>query len=394
MRSKLSIATLLLSLAFSLVAFAQNTAVKFQVLGTTGGFPDGGTLVEDAKGNLYGANNLGDLAAGGVYEVSPLGNGKWQVITLYEMLDFPNQGVAIDAQGNLYGGDTLGGNYGEGEVFKLSPNGDGTFSESSIYSFPGINEPGGPNGDLLVDAEGNLYGTTAGNGNGITNQYVAYELKNTGNGYNYVQLYEFCSLPNCADGIYPEGGLKADAAGDLYGTTTGGGEFGQGTVYELKRANGTWNETVLHSFGGPDGQSPYGNVNFDAKGNLYGSTYVGGANNSGVVYEIDSKGAFSVIYNFKGMPDGAFPYGAVNPDRAGRIFGTTEEGGKFNGGTVYELTQNQSGQWSEAGSYSFPYVENEGGPLGGLLLTKAGQLFGFTATSKGFGYGEIFEFSH
>jgi len=393
MRSKLCIAALT-AFILTLSAFAQKTQVKFQVLGSTGGFPGGGTLVEDAKGNLYGANNLGDLGAGGVYEVSPLGNGKWQVTTIYDMLDFPNQGVAIDAEGNLYGGDTLGGNDGEGEVFKLSPNGDGTFSESSIYSFPGINQPGGPNGDLLLDAKGNIYGTTLGNGNGITNQTVAYELQKTANGYNYVQLYEFCSLSNCADGQYPEGGLKADAAGSLYGTTNGGGQFGQGTVYQLKQTNGKWTETVLHSFNGTDGQSPYGNINFDANGNLYGSTFVGGSSDSGVVYEIDAKGNFSVIYNFKGTPDGAFPYGAVNPDDAGHIFGTTEEGGKSNGGTVYELTQNGSGQWSEAGSYSFPYVQSEGGPLGGLLLTKSAQLFGFTATSKNFGYGEIFEFSH
>ncbi len=369
---------------------AQNRKVNFKILGNTGGYPTGGTLVADAKGNLYGANNLGDIAAGGVYELSPLGGGKWQVTTVYDMLDFPNQGLAIDAKGNLYGGDTLGGNDGEGEIFKLSPNGDGTFSESSIYSFPGISQPGGPNGDLLLDSKGNIYGTTIGNGNG--GEEVAFELQNTANGYQYETLYTFCSLQNCVDGLYPKDGLVADAAGNLYGTTYGGGANQAGTVYELTRKNGKWSETVLHSFDGADGNFVSVRLTIDAEGNLYGTTPVGGSSNNGTAFEVSAKGVFSTLYSFDGT-GGANPFGSPTLDAAGELLGTTDAGGAFNGGTVYALRKNQSGQWYQAAHYSFPYSYANGGPIGGLYIDTSGDVFGFTAESKTFGYSELFEFS-
>ena len=390
MRNKvLTIVAAALVLASS--AFAEpNKKINFKVLGSTGGFPTGGTLVADSKGNLYGANNLGDLGAGGVYEVSPLGNGKWKVTTIYDMLDFPNQGLAIDAKGNLYGGDTLGGNDGEGEIFELSPNGDGTFAESSIYSFPGISQPGGPNGDLLLDAKGDIFGTTIGNGNG--GEEVAFELKNTANGYEYETVYTFCSLQNCVDGLYPKDGLVADAAGNLYGTTYGGGANQDGTVYKLSQKNGKWSETVLHSFDGTDGNFVSVRLTIDAAGNLYGTTPTGGTSNNGTVFEVDSKGVFSTLYSFDGT-GGTSAYGSPTLDAAGQLLGTTDGGGAFNGGTVYALTKNQSGVWNEAAYYSFP-ASDEGGPIGGLYINQAGDVFGFTYTSKLFGYAEVFEFSH
>jgi uncharacterized repeat protein (TIGR03803 family) len=370
-------------------AFAQDSVEGFHFIANTKGYIDGGTLVADAQGNLYGAVNLGFIGAGGVYELTPEADEKWNLIILDDdNLDFPNEGLAIDAQGNLYGSDTLGGSFGEGCVFELSPNGDGTFTRSTIYSFHGIEQPGGPNGDLLLDSEGNIYGTTGGNGNELGPD-VAFELQRMSNGYRYVLLHSFCSSSNCSDGQYPKDGLTMDANGNLYGTTAGGGEYQYGTVYELTNTNGKWSETVLHSFDAIDGipPSPSLEITIDAKGNRYGTTQSGGSANNGTVFEIDAAGKFSTLYSFTGQPDGANPYSDLSITSDGSLLGTTLIGGDKNNGTVFILSRNSSGEWIETDRYSIQQDLSTDGPVGGLYNNKAqGTWFGLTSS------GEVFEF--
>ena len=163
------------------------------------------------------------------------------------------------------------------------------------------------------------------------------------------QLYSFCpGGGSCTDGRAPDAGLILDAAGNLYGTTSEGGASGGGVVFELTRGtDGTWSETVLHSFCSswqncPDGQEPEAGVIFDAAGNLYGTTVYGGANNEGVVFELmpaaDGSWTEKVLHSFVfDGKDGVVPYGGLVLDAAGNLYGTTAVGGIRNGGTVFEL---------------------------------------------------------
>jgi uncharacterized repeat protein (TIGR03803 family) len=171
----------------------------------------------------------------------------------------------MDAHGNLYGTTSQGGEANWGTVFKLAPNGTAT----ELYAFTGGEDGGGPYAGLIMDAQGNLYGT------GID---VVFEL--TPDGTETV-LHTF---GQSGDGYEARAGLVMDSEGNLYGTTVyGGGPDNLGTVYKVT-PSGT--ETVLHAFSGPDGGYPWGGLAFDVQGNLYGTTSVGGANGQGTVFKL------------------------------------------------------------------------------------------------------------
>ncbi len=199
-------------------------------------------------------------------------------------------------------------------------------------------------------------------------------------------LYSFCSQPNCSDGASPQSSLTFDGAGNLYGTTNGGGTFGAGTVFELTpNGSGGWNETVLYSFtGGADGATPaHSDVIFDSVGNLYGTAYSGGANGYGVVFELSPAGASwteTVLYSFANTPDGANPVNSLIMDPAGNLFGRTLYGGGGNG-IVFELSPSGEG-WTEQVIYA---AETEASNAG-LTMDAAGNIFGTT-------YSTVFELS-
>jgi uncharacterized repeat protein (TIGR03803 family) len=188
-------------------------------------------------------------------------------------------------------------------------------------------------------------------------------------------LYNFCSQPNCSDGAGPQSNLTFDGAGNLYGTTIGGG-LGYGTVFELSpNGSGGWNETVLHSFtGGADGSNPtYSGVIFDGGGNLYGTAWAGGAYGYGVVFELSPVGTSwteTVLYSFANAPDGAYPSGDLIMDPAGKVYGTTQAGGNCGGDTVFELSPS-GGVWTEQVIYSECDVN-----AAGLTMDAAGNIFG------------------
>jgi uncharacterized repeat protein (TIGR03803 family) len=196
-------------------------------------------------------------------------------------------------------------------------------------------------------------------------------------------LYKFCAQENCSDGVEPTGGLIFDQAGNLYGTTSEGGIYDSGTVFELSRSGGGWNETVLYSFTGDvDGLRPFfSNLIFDGLGNLYGTTVWGGMNGYGVVFELSPVGGSwteTIVYSFAGGTDGRDPVGGVIMDATGNLYGRTQFGGTSGSGTVFELSPS-GGAWTEQTIYNFAPKTNDG--FGGLTLDASGNIFGVTDTT-------------
>ncbi len=313
--------------------------------------PYGGVTL-DGAGNLYGttvAGGAGGICSGDgcgvVFQLTQSG-GVWSESVLYSFGDLPDAagpggGVVFDRAGNLYGTAADGGAYSAGAIFQLSPNGN-QWTETVIHNFTGGDDGAiGSLGLLLLDAAGNFYGVTE-----LGGHYGAgtvYKLTRAAGTWNLTTLYAFMGQP---DAGFPYGGLIADAHGNLYGTTYYGGDDGAGTVFKVDPGPniGGWRDTVLYSFqGGPDGGSPTSTLVFDAAGNLYGTTSAGGdpGCDCGVAFELSpGNGGWSenVLHTFGTSPDGAYPYYALTPDGMGNFFGTTAAGGTHNVGMVFELT--------------------------------------------------------
>src|SRR5580700_9971470 len=202
---------------------------------------------------------------------------------------------------------------------------------------------------------------------------------------------------NGKNGSTPYAGLIFDTAGNLYGTTFSGGAYGDGTVFELTpEAGGGWTETVLHSFNGNDGSAPYAGLIFDTAGNLYGTTFSGGAYGDGTVFELtpEAGGGWTgtVLHAFDGN-DGQFTYAGLIFDTTGNLYGTTLYGGAHGNGTVFELTPEVSGSWTETILHNFSDSTTDGiglNPYAGLIFDAAGNLYGTTEEGS-YGYGSVFE---
>ena len=212
------------------------------------------------------------------------------------------------------------------------------------------------------------------------------------------------SFTGSGDGGDPATSLTFDATGNGYGTTVVGGAFGFGTVFELKRlSGGKFQEIVLYSFtGGSDGKNPYGGVIFDGAGNLYGTTVSGGSgglcsgDGCGVVFELNNSGGNwteTVLYNFTGGNDGSGPGGGVVFDKSGNLYGTTPDGGQFSEGVVYELAL-QGGTWKQTVIHAFT-GGNDGavGSLGSLLLDPSGNFYGVSELGGAHSAGTVFRLS-
>ncbi len=311
------------------VVYSVNPAGDEKVLYSFTGGADGGLLMAgvtgDLSGNLYGTASSGGVANEGVvYKVNAAGHET----VLYGFPgpakgNLPYGGVIGDAAGNLYGTTDTGGSAGAGVVYKL----DAAGQETVLYTFTGGADGRNPWSGVVRDAAGNLYGTTL--SGGASNAGVVYKVDPAG---QQTVLYSFTGG---ADGGYPFAGVILDAAGNLYGTTQQGGAGGYGVVYKLDTSG---HQTVLYTFmGGPDGYTPNGVIR-DAAGNLYGTTHWGGTGFVGVVYKLDPSGQQTVLYNFTGGADGGWPMAGVIRDPAGNLYGTTPGGGgTANAGVVYKL---------------------------------------------------------
>jgi len=310
------------------------------------------SLVFDASGNLFGTTRYGGLttcpkACGTVFELSPNGDGTWSETIIYEFTggkdgENPYAELIFDKAGNLFGNTYGGGRHHKGTVFKLTPW-NGTWTESVIYNFGG-KDGNGPLAGLIMDASGNLYGTT-GRG-GSANKGVVFELTPANGGpWKYSVLYSFTGSPS--DGAEPSADLILDSAGNLYSTTRNGGsggcKNGCGAVFELSPSGGgTWTETLIYSFTGkPDGSSLFGGLLMDKDGNLYGATDAGGTKGDGIVYKLthyNGTWTETVLHTFQGFPkDGARSYANLIFDSHGNLYGTTIFGGANDPGVVFQL---------------------------------------------------------
>ena len=327
-----------------------------------------------------------------------------------------------NAAGDLFGTTEYGGANDTGTVFELvnigsvsSPVYSGT--PTTLWSFTDGNDGGYPYAGLFSDAAGNLFGTTEYGGAGGAG--TVFELVNSGSVSNPIYsnapttLYSFTGGN---DGGYPYAGLISDAAGDLFGTTSYDGANGDGTVFELVNSGSVSSPvygtlTTLWSFtGGTDGSEPESGLTSNAAGDLFGTTYYGGANNAGAVFELVNSGTASspiysgtptTVWSFIGGSDGGYPVAGLISDAAGDLFGTTPYGGDTPGpygyglGTVFELvnvgTASSPVYSTSTTLWSFTGGSDGDFPYGPLIRDAAGDLFGTTEYGGTSGYGTVFE---
>jgi uncharacterized repeat protein (TIGR03803 family) len=288
-----TIFTLRLSLAASGNLWDENVLYRFQG-GSDGGDPFGDVLL-DAAGNIYGTTQIGGFSTnctpegvgcGTAWELSHSG-GNWTKAMLWGFGDGtdgiePFDGLHFDRAGNLYGSTYTGGTYEGGIVFQLTPQG-GSWSESILYNFTGNGDGGLPHSGIYVDGSGNLFGATTDGGSGLGG--TVFELNHAGGAWDFSVIQSLSSGGTRQCG--PVRDLVADAAGNFYGTTRCDGANQLGNVFELSPSgNGRWTYTSLHDFSGPDGSGPFGNIVIGQDGNLYGTTSKGGQYNDGVIFVI------------------------------------------------------------------------------------------------------------
>ena len=390
-------------------AFAQTlTTLRDFGTNTAGQNPQAG-VVFDQRGNLYGTALGGVDGNGVVYRLSPPAGGgaPWTGSTLHKFAGQPDGAVpvcslTISPSGNLFGTTEEGGAHNMGAVFGLQPpqNPGDPWQERVFYSFGSSGTDGGiPNAGLLPANPG-FYGVTReGGANGFGTVFLVTPPAGGGTNWNETILYSFAGS---GDAAFPSGGLIADQAGNLYGVTLLGGANNLGAVYQLTpppAEGGSWTETVIFSFSGPDGTLPSGQLQFDQNGALYGTTDGGGSLQEGTVFQLvpssgpDGSWIQSVLYNFSGGRDGGNPVAGVIINNMGRIFGTASSGGDgqpFPGGVIFKLTPpaNQGDPWTETVLHAF------GGPDGfrslSQLVWRNGGLYGTTSLGGLNGTGNVF----
>ncbi len=328
----------------------------------TDGYYPGAGLVQATNGELYGTTG-----AGGAYAYEGNGGGTIFKITSSGTLttpysfcarsecedgDDPSAGLVQAANGDLYGTTTNGGAnknsdapYGGGTVFKITPGGAFT-TPYSFCSLSVCTDGEIPYAGLVQAANGDLYGTTIGGGaNCLSLGGCGTIFKMTPSG-TLTTLYSFCAQSGCPDGQQPQAGLVQASNGFLYGTTTFGGIYGEGTVFKITPSGSL---TTIYSFcaqsGCPDGDQPYPGLIQATDGNLYGTTPGGGANSGGTVFKITPSGTLTTLYSFcaqSGCADGQSPTATLVQATNGYLYGTTSGGGANGDGTVFALSTGQA----------------------------------------------------
>ncbi len=389
----------LITFVFALYSISTMQAQTFSVLYSFGAPADGynpsGGVVFDSAGNLYGPTSsggtgraCGDSGCGTVFQLINNSNGRWseKVIHSFDGTDgaHPGNPLIFGDHGVLYGTAAcdLTYCYYEGTVFELIPHSDGTWAESTLHTFPAFPLDGGSPQALVLDSAGNLYGEA--DSGGVNNTGLIFEL-NQANGWRESLLYVFGPFQQ-GDGSSPSGAFSRDADGNLYGTTYVGGAYSQGIAFELTNDGRVpfWRKTVLYTFPTNFSTRPNG-VSFGPDGSLYGTTEGGGINGKGSIFRLtrnpDGTWSETDLYSFLGGSDGSSPFGGVAFDNSGNLYGTTVLGGG-NGcddlgcGTVYRLTQLPGGGWLESILYRFSGGLDGANPVGTLVLDGNNNLFG------------------
>jgi hypothetical protein len=384
------------SLLSSASAQTLTTLVNFN--NTDGGFPDAG-LIADANGNLFGTTVGGGVTGyGTVFELAKTSTGYAAAPTTLVSFNStdganPYAGLIADANGNLFGTTSSGGVSGNGTVFELAKTSTGyAVTPTTLVNFNST-DGASPSAGLITDANGNLFGTTA--YGGMSGVGTVFEIAKTSTGYaaTPTTLVNF----NSTDGANPHAGLIADANGNLFGTTSGGGGYGSGTVFELAKTSTGYAAvpTTLVSFNYTDGAYPYAGLIADANGNLFGTTRSGGVSGNGTVFELakTSTGyaaAPTTLVSFN-YTDGTSPFAGLIADANGNLFGTTSGGGGYGSGTVFELAKTSTG-YAVTPTTLVNFNSTDGAaPYAGLIADANGNLFGTTLGGGVTGAGTVFE---
>jgi uncharacterized repeat protein (TIGR03803 family) len=370
-------------------------------------FPDS-NVVFDQQSNLYGTTPSGGFTGppcnniagcGTVFEITPLGPGTWALSNYYVFSggadgSFPDGGVILDAAGNIYGTTVQGGAFGYGTVFELTPI-NGVWIFNVLHSFNNVTgDFGNPKGRLVMDKNGNIYGTSG---------FSVWELKRTKAGWRYGIIDDFHGRGDLSAGLFIRNGV-------LFGTSaeqganicinSGGFNAGCGFVFQLKRSKGVWKDTTIYNFvGAPnDGSYPNGKLIADSGGNLYGTTEYGGSGTCtggfligcGTLFELSPrKGSWriQVLHNFAGgTTDGAYPASEPIFDSSHGLLGTAWNGGSGGNGVIYKLSPSPP-YWTIA---SFSGGNDGAVPLGPLSFDSFGFLYGTTARGGFYGQGTVF----
>jgi uncharacterized repeat protein (TIGR03803 family) len=355
--------------------WTENLLYIFKGKNSNDGETPAGGVIFDQAGNLYGTTAYGGsgdcvllgttVGCGVVFQMRPPQNkgGAWTETVLHSFQGgkdgyVPQGNLTLDSAGNLYGATLYGGGYGScnspyyqycGTIFELTPpkTKGGKWKEKVLYSFKSGTDGANPNGGLVLDSNGAVYGTTYAGGNqnckydASVGCGTAFELKSPskrGGDWKEKHLHIF---RGGNDGGQPNS-LTFDAKGALYGTAGGGNPSGGGIVFRLAvSAGGRWKETVLHWFSNNGPGASLAGLSFDSVGNLFGTT-IAGTNYSGTVFRLkppESRGSswtLSILYNFKGTPDGHYPAATLTFDAGGNLYGTTEGGGSSDNGIVFK----------------------------------------------------------
>ncbi len=385
LRAGVATGALALAMVLTLVASPAAQAQTFNVIYTFGGGDDGAGpfagLTMDKGGKLYGTTHSGDSGTnwGNVYQLQHKGSG-WIFNPLGIFDGTLSARVAFGPDGLLYSTspNNLTG-YVYGYVFSMRPQVSACltalcpWNATVIYAFSGGADGGTPRyGDLIFDQAGNMYGTTPGGGSG---NGVVYEMMHSGSAWTEQPLYAFSGTP---DGAQSFAGVIFDKAGNLYGTTAQGGTTGNGTVYELSPAGNGWTEKVLYSFtGGSDGGSLLAGLIFDQAGNLYGATDNGGSGGGGTVFELTPSGGgwtYNLLYSFSGGAQ-CGPRATLVMDGAGNLYGTTYCDGANQLGSVFKLTPSGP-PWTYTSLHDFTGGSDGAKPISNVIFDAAGNLYG------------------
>jgi uncharacterized repeat protein (TIGR03803 family) len=398
-----SLAAVLFVLAsLSISAQSQNYTVLHNFTGgADGSQPAAGPTL--SNGNLFGTSfdggNRNGCASGCgvVYELAHHGSS-WLMTPLYSFTGgsdgaFPEYGaVTLGSNGTVYGTASAGGIGNAGTVFNVTPRPTictsvpCTWIDTTIHQFGNGNDGLQPLGSVAFDTAGNLYGTTY--LGGTAGFGTVFEATRSGQSWTESVIYSFAGG---ADGANPVAGLTLDSAGNLYGTTYAGGTDGWGTLFELSHSGSGWTKTILYNFqNGNDGRAPAGGVVFDQAGNLYGGAVFGGTNGGGTVYELSHSGGswtLTTLYSFSGV---AGPYNNLTIDASGNIYGTTYRDGANLSGSVFKLTRS-GGSWTFSDLYDFIDGNDGGFPTSSVAVDASGDVYGTTSSGGTSGNGVIFE---